>query len=211
MFIRKKKNSSGSITVLIIEKRNRRNIILKNIGTSTDAVEIDYLYSKALKETERLNQSPQLPFDKDKELEYADSFTNCIDSFYLIGPELLLGKLFDDIGFNAIPNELFRHLVLTRLVYPVSKLKTVDYLLKYKGIQMSVYSIYRYLDTLHKSYIENVKQISLQHTLSIFNNKIAVVFYDVTTLYFETKYEDDFKKINNFSTENLLLSKLFVF
>ncbi len=195
MFIRKKKNSSGSITVLIIEKRNRRNIILKNIGTSTDAVEIDYLYSKALKETERLNQSPQLPFDKDKELEYADSFTNCIDSFYLIGPELLLGKLFDDIGFNAIPNELFRHLVLTRLVYPVSKLKTVDYLLKYKGIQMSVYSIYRYLDTLHKSYIENVKQISLQHTLSIFNNKIAVVFYDVTTLYFETKYEDDFKKM----------------
>ena len=161
MFIRKKKNSSGSITVLIIEKRNRRNIILKNIGTSTDAVEIDYLYSKALQETERLNQSPQLPFDKDKELEYADSFTNCIDSFYLIGPELLLGKLFDDIGFNAIPNELFRHLVLTRLVYPVSKLKTVDYLLKYKGIQMSVYSIYRYLDTLHKSYIENVKQISL--------------------------------------------------
>ena len=103
MFIRKKKNSSGSITVLIIEKRNRKNIILKNIGTSTDAVEIDYLYSKALKETERLNQSPQLPFDKDKELEYADSFTNCIDSFYLIGPELLLGKLFDDIGFNAIP------------------------------------------------------------------------------------------------------------
>jgi hypothetical protein len=48
MFIRKKKNSSGSITVLIIEKRNRRNIILKNIGTSTDAVEIDYLYSKGL-------------------------------------------------------------------------------------------------------------------------------------------------------------------
>jgi hypothetical protein len=44
----------------------------------------------------------------------------------LAGPELLLGKLFDEIGFNKIKDELFRHLVIARLCYPVSKLKTTE-------------------------------------------------------------------------------------
>jgi transposase len=195
MFVRKKKNASGITTILVVEKRNRKNVVLKIIGTSTDAIEINYLYKIGLKEIERLQQLTSLPFNKEKELEYANSFTNCINSFSLVGPELLLGKLFDEVGFNTIPNEFFRHLVLTRLVYPVSKLKTVDYLFKYKGIQLSVYTIYRYLDDLHKHYIEQVKAISLRHTLFVLNNTISIVFYDVTTLYFETKYEDDFKKM----------------
>lgn len=142
-----------------------------------------------------LQQQNSLPFDELKELEFADSFVNYIDRLSLAGPELLLGKLFDEIGFNKIADELFRHLVITRLVYPVSKLKTVDYLFKYKGIEVSVYSIYRYLDKLQKHQIDAVKQISLEHTLKLFGGKIAVVFYDVTTLYFEAKEEDDFKRM----------------
>ena len=50
-----------------------------------------------------------------------------IQSTQLLGPELVLGQIFDEIGFSAIKNELFRHLVLTRLCYSVSKLNTVDY------------------------------------------------------------------------------------
>src|SRR5690606_17928788 len=88
----------------------------------------------------------------------------------------------------------FRHLVITRLVYPVSKLKTVDYLFKYKGIETSVYSIYRYLDKLHSRQMEQIKQISLQHTLAILGGRLSVVFYDVTTLYFEAADEDDLRK-----------------
>jgi transposase len=135
-----------------------------------------------------------LQFDQHAELSFADTFINHIDSLELVGPELLLGKLFDEIGFNAVEEDLFRHLVITRLVYPVSKLKTVDYLFKYKGVQISVYSIYRYLDKLHNKHKDLIQQISLQHTLKLFSNKIAVVFYDVTTLYFEAADEDDFRK-----------------
>lgn len=38
----------------------------------------------------------------------------------LLEPELILGKIFDETGFNKISDELFRHLVLARLIYPVS-------------------------------------------------------------------------------------------
>ncbi len=195
MFIRRKKNASGSTSILIIEKRNRKNVVLKIIGTSTDAVEIAHFYNKALKEIQRLQLSNPLPFDQSAELAFADSFTNCIESFSLVGPELLLGKIFDEIGFDAIDDELFRHLVLTRLVYPVSKLKTVDYLFKYQGLCISVYSIYRYLDKLQKSQIEKVKDISLKHTQKLLGNEMRIVFYDVTTLYFESREEDEFKRM----------------
>ena len=129
------------------------------------------------------------------EREFVDSFVNSIESLSLVGPELLLGRIFDEIGFAAITDDLFRHLVITRLVYPVSKLKTTDYLFKYKGIDISVYSIYRYLDRLHKTQIEQVKEISLKHTLHLFNQRISLVFYDVTTLYFEASDEDDLRKM----------------
>ncbi len=112
----------------------------------------------------------------------------------MIGPELVLGKLFDEIGFNAITEDLFRHLVITRLVYPVSKLKTTDYLFKYKGVIVTVDAIYRYLDKLQKEQIEQIQKISLAHTLKILDNALSVVFYDVTTLYFEAADEDDLRK-----------------
>ena len=102
--------------------------------------------------------------------------------------------MFDEIGFNAIAEELFRHLVITRLVYLVSKLKTTDYLFKYKGVTISVDAIYRYLDKLQKEQIEQIQKISLAHTLKILDDKLSVVFYDVTTLYFEAADEDDLRK-----------------
>ena len=195
MFIRRKINKSGRISIQIIDKRWGKYKVVKTIGCSSDSSEIEFLYQKAKKAILELKQQPELPFNQLQELQFADSFINYIQNLTLIGPELLLGKIFDEIGFNKIEDELFRHLVITRLVYPVSKLKTVDYLFKYKNLEISVYSIYRYLDKLQKQQIESIKQISLDHTLKLFGNKIAIVFYDVTTLYFEAKDADDFRKM----------------
>ena len=83
-----------------------------------------------------------------------DSFVETLSngSIRVIGPELIFGTLFEQIGLNEIPDELFRHMVIARLVYPTSKLKTVDYLYRYKGIDISVSSLYKSLDRLHKRY-----------------------------------------------------------
>src|SRR5690554_189707 len=194
MFVRCKKNKSGSTSVQIIDKSSGKYKLIQLVGSSSDKTEIDFLISKANSIIKTYGGQSLLPFDQSLELQFVDTFMNSLDSMELIGPELLLGQIFDEIGFNAISDELFRHLVITRLVYPVSKLKTTDYLFKYKGVQLSVYSIYRYLDKLHKEQIEQVKQISLKHTLQILGNDLSVVFYDVTTLYFEASEEDDLRK-----------------
>jgi Transposase DDE domain len=195
MYLRRKINASGSTSVQVVQKVNGRLKILKTIGSSKITSQIEELYQLAHEEIMRLRNAAELPFHQNLEQQYVAAFKNSIHQLRLVGPELLLGKIFDDIGFNTITDELFRHLVITRLVYPVSKLKTVDYLAKYKGVQLSVYSIYRYLDKLQKYQIEQVKNISLKHTLELLGNQMSVVFYDVTTLYFESKDEDDFKRM----------------
>lgn len=194
MFLRKKPNKSGTISVQIIDKSSGKYIVKETIGNSSDEVELSFLMKKGRHRIAALTAQSSLAFDKAAELEFVDTFLNHLDSFSLVGPELLLGSIFNQIGFNAISDELFRHLVITRLVYPVSKLKTTDYLFKYKGIELSVYGIYRYLDKLHESQIDEIKRISLDHTLRLFGDALSIVFYDVTTLYFEAADEDDLRK-----------------
>lgn len=194
MFVRKKRNKSGSVSVQIIDKSSGRFVVFQTIGSSSDPIEVNFLVDKAKRIILEHGNQTIIPFYRQEELEYVDTFINGLESFALIGPELLLGKIFDEVGLNAIPESLFRHLVITRLVYPVSKLKTTDYLFKYKGIDVSVYSIYRYLDKLHSKQLESIKHICLKHTLSVLGGVISVVFYDVTTLYFEASDEDDLRK-----------------
>jgi len=89
---------------------------------------------------------------------------------------------------------LFRHLVITRLVSPVSKLKTVDYLYKYKGISIDVDKVYRYLDKLHQQHMKLVQEIGYRHAMRVLQGEASLVFYDVTTLYFEAEEEDELRK-----------------
>ena len=194
MFVRLKKNKSGSTSVQIVDKSSGKYVLFQSVGSSSDPAEIDFLVAKGKKIIASHGGQAMLPFDKDKELEFVDIFLRCLGSMHLVGPELLLGHIFDAVGFSSIEDDLFRHLVITRIVYPVSKLKTTDYLFKYKGEEISVYSIYRYLDKLHKSQMELVKTISFAHTLKVLNGNLSVVYYDVTTLYFEASDEDDLRK-----------------
>ena len=200
MFIRQKSNKSGTVSIQIIDKSRGRYKVLKTIGSSLDPLELDRLNTQAKTELIRLTQQLDFNFNTDREKELIDLFFKGIDKIRLVGPELILGKLFDEIGFNGIKDELFRHLVITRLCYPVSKLKTTDYLFKYKGISVDVERIYRYLDKLHDKQKERIQEISYSHTLKILDNAISVVFYDVTTLYFEIEDQDDLR-ITGFSKE----------
>jgi transposase len=198
MFVRKKKNASGVVSIQIIEKRNGKSILLKTIGSSAEPAQIEKLFLQAKQYVQQFGGQQVFQFEDEQQV--VDAHFKALQSFTLMGPELLLGKIFDQIGFNQVTDELFRYLVLTRLVYPVSKLKTTDYLYKYKSKIVDVERIYRYLDKLHSKQKELIQQISYTHTLEILGGKLSVVFYDVTTLYFEAEQGDELRK-TGFSKE----------
>ena len=194
VFVRKKQNKSGVISIQLISKDRGKYQVIETIGSSSNAEQVEQLYQQAKGRLSELARQSSFNFDIEKERALSDLFFTGLNEIRLMGPELLLGKLFDDIGFKAIKDKLFRSLVLTRLVYPVSKLKTTDYWFKYNGTIIDVNRIYRYLDKLNSKHKEVIQQISYKHTLQILNNRISMVFYDVTTLYFEIEEPDELRK-----------------
>lgn len=194
MFLREKRNKSGSFSVQIIQKLRGKYKVLQTIGNGRTEQELTKLNYLGKQEIERLSKQLEL-FVWENDLQIERVFSNLSNaSIHIVGPELIFGKLYDKIGFGSIQQELFRHLVIARIAYPLSKLKTVDYLYRYQGLTLDIDTVYRFLDKLNTELKEQVEQISYAHTLKILEGKISVVFYDMTTLYFEAEDEDDLRK-----------------
>lgn len=198
MFVRHLKNKNGSTYVQVISKNSGRYSVLQSFGSANSNEELKTLTEKANRWIR--STSGMMEFNFEDEETLFQNLLNNITSHKLAGIDLVLGKIFDEIGFNQIKDDLFKDLVLYRLVYPKSKLKTTEYLYRYAQKSYSEDDIYRYMDKLYDTEKEQIQQISYRHTLSILENDISVVFYDVTTVYFEIDNEDELRR-TGFSKE----------
>jgi len=137
-----------------------------------------------------------LPLFEESQLKVVETLARATDfRVKVIGPELVLGKVFDEMGLGQVEEELFRHLVLARVAYPGSKLKTVDYLRDYLGVETRVEKIYRLMDKINREHQEKITQIVFSHSQKTLGGSVRVVFYDITTLHFEASTEDDLRRI----------------
>jgi transposase len=196
MYVRKLKNRSGSISIQIISKSKGHYKVIKTIGCATMQHDIDRLEQEAKLEIQTLENQGQLALFESKPDKLIRSVFNSLNNSNIqtIGPELIFGKIFDFIGLNQIDDTLFRHLVISRLAFPLSKLKTIDYLHRYQGVLLEISAIYRFLDKLSDKYKGKVEQVIFKHTKKVLGGDLNVVFYDMTTLYFEASDEDDLRK-----------------
>ena len=194
MFVRKKKNKSGSLSIQIISKNRGKYKVIKTIGCAKTKREEELMELLANTEIERFEGTQSLFYEPEDLIvdNFVDSIAN--DHLQVVGSELILGKIYDKIGFpkTGCP-DYFRNLVLCRLVYPGSKLKTIEYFRWHLNIDVSVYSVYRFLDKLNSKIKPDIEQISFEYTKKLLKGNIGVVFYDMTTLYFEASEEDDYR------------------
>ena len=151
MFIRKKPNKSGTVSVFVLTTtKNRKQRLVKSFGSAfpNDTAAMEKLMQQASSFIQEM-EGPSLPHIYEEE-KVIDCFVRTLNNaqVQVIGPELVFGTLFDRIGYNAISNEMFRNIVICRLFNPGSKLKTVDYLERYLHVSYSVDQIYRFLDNL---------------------------------------------------------------
>lgn len=192
MFVRKKTNRSGTISVVVVSKTQGRFTEVKKFGVAKSAEEADVLFQKAQLWLRTHDGQQEFDFDdrRGKELEETTRVVDNMESVLINGTQLLLNQVYDSIGFNRIPDEILRHLVIARVSQPKSKLATVDYLKSYYDEDVDLNRIYRYMDKLYNTQMELAQQISVEHTRQIFGGRIGLMFYDVTTLYFETAETD---------------------
>jgi len=197
MFVRKKKNPSGIVSVQIIDKSKCRYHVVKTIGSSSEISEIESLYRQG-KRWISSNLGEQDIFEAhDKaleEMQVAEYLLSNVENILLNGVQLILNNVFKLTGFDQIENAIFRQLVIARLSQPMSKSSTVEYLKSHFDEDAQLHQIYRYLDKLYNTQQEQIQQISVEHTKRILGGKIGLLFYDVTTLYFEADYGDELRE-----------------
>jgi transposase len=194
MFIRKKKNRSGSTSVVIVDKHGGKFKELYTVGIGCTPNEIEDLCQQGRIWISKHLGFIELDFDgphqKESELAAAEQMLDNIDSVLLNGAKLILDKVYDTIGFNRIPDDILRHLVVARLCQPMSKMATVEYLKSHFDEDLNLNQIYRYLDKLYNTQQALVQKISVDHTFSVLGGRVEMLFYDVTSLYFESFRED---------------------
>ena len=197
MFVRKKRNKSGVISIQVIDKSSGKYKLIKTIGSSDNEEEVNRLHEQGLEYVKHYQGQQSIDFSVN---DFKNTVKQSIKNIAIDGINLLLGKIYTDIGFDQVKNELLRPLVLIRLSHPASKLKTSKHLKRYFSIDIKEDRIYRFLDTLYKDHKEELQEISFNHTKKVLEGVISVVFYDVTTIYFQIDDEDELRK-RGFSKE----------
>lgn len=107
-------------------------------------------------------------------------------------------------------NEILKKLVLARIDNPVSKRKSAKEIKKNTDEEIDLDRIYRMMDKVYEN-TNSIKDLIKSSTLSLFNYKVDVAFFDVTTLYFESFTPDNlrnfgFSKDKKFKETQIVLA-----
>lgn len=103
----------------------------------------------------------------------------------------VFGKLFDDLGFNRmfkgryakLNTNILKACIFSRLFDPNSKLRLAWQLEKKFSVRLDVSKIYRVMDEID---VEKIKSIARRTSVGMIQEKVKVLFFDVTTLRFES-------------------------
>jgi hypothetical protein len=105
MFVRKKKNFSGLISVQVIDKSTGKYVVKKTIGSSSNSFEVERLVELGHQWIRDHTGQPEIDFTNYERL--AQQVLDQVTEITISGVGLLLGRIFDQIGFNQIDSYLF--------------------------------------------------------------------------------------------------------
>lgn len=197
---RQVKTKSGSTAIQIgFYKKDRKFKLIKHLGSSNIPQKIDELISIAQEYIQ--SNSPQLKLDfnpQSDEIMYTRGIK--MQSKSLEVAYKYFNSVYDQLGFNKLESDLLKHFVLIRILQPASKIKSIELLKKYFGIEYKKTTVFRKL-LRAVSLKDSAIGIAINYARKHFGFDFSLVFYDVTTLYFETNQHDDFR-LNGFSKDN---------
>lgn len=102
MFLRRKSNTSGTVSVQGVEKRDGKYVVLQNFGAKRLEKDILSLEAKALEWMSR-QQGPKIPFSFERD-EIVESFVGSLSNGQLqvVGLELVYGSLYKHMALMTV-------------------------------------------------------------------------------------------------------------
>jgi len=212
-----------------INGKVRQKIVL-HVGVAQDEKELEELKLLAKAKKEELEKQGTLPLyeeldkkeeeslkkqendeNKIKRKEFEVNLLDLVEEKRVIkGIHDIYGKLYDEMGFNKVLENpvrnkasarILKEIVLARIANPDSKRGSVDSLANDFGVNLDLTSVYRMMDKLTDKAILKLNKLVYDKTKTILDDKIDVIYFDATTLYFECFEEDEFRK-KGFSKDN---------
>ena len=112
------------------------------------------------------------------------------------GIQEIAGTLYDDLGFNDVlargHKGTLKDMVLMRLSHPTSKRASCHLLAEQFGKDVPLQRVYRMMDQLEGE-ISKVQKLVRTASLRLLKDKVDILLFDVTTLYFESVDVDDLR------------------
>jgi hypothetical protein len=215
-WIRRVRTASGATAVQIAESVQGRRRIIAHVGSAHTDAELGLLMQRA---RELLDDPAQGELDLGVEpMAGQASLLGPADDAALFGQEVhpargrpvvaaprvvatasrvlydVLAGVFTSLGFDALGDEVFRDLVIARLVEPTSILDTPRVLADLGRTPASEKTMRRTLARAHEgTYRDTVAELCFAHATS--RGDVSLVLYDVTTLYFEAEREDELRRV----------------
>lgn len=216
--MRRVRTGSGATAVQIVEYAGgRRQRIVAHVGSARTEAELGVLMARA---RELLHDPGQLALDIDP----GPDPVQVVDELLAgpVGPTLFdqaddrrparvagkaqvtgtasrvlfdaLAGLYAGLGFDALGDQVFRDLVISRVVEPTSLLDTGRVLTDLGQSPVSYSTMKRTLARAHKGgYRARLASLCFAHAAGA--GDLTLILYDVTTLYFEAEKEDDLRKV----------------
>lgn len=127
----------------------------------------------------------------------------------VLGIHAVYGRVYELLNFtnvfsrpkqNGFSASILKDIVLARIAHPSSKRSAVAILEERFGKAINIDHVYQMMDKVDDAFCERIQKNALATTLGLVGEKLRVLFYDATTLYFESFYEDELKQ-NGYSKD----------
>ena len=195
------------------EQLDELRLLAKSIQITLENVDKESLF-----QTEELLQDLILEDNYDQSI-YSDEDYNVDirnleeESRVITGIHDIYGKLYDELKVasiianparNVSVVKIFKEMVLSRIANPDSKRGSVATLEEKYGVEIDLDKVYRMMDKLDDKAIAKLNTLSYNKTKELFGDKIDVIYFDATTIYFESFSEDigeDALKKNGYSKD----------
>lgn len=200
-YVKLSQTTSGATAVQIATKHYGKTVILKHFGsahTKQELIELKSLAQAWLRPAGQMNLLTQ-PIDRQR-------FRTTSHQPYCF--EQLVKAYYDKLSFNDLGSKLLFELVMMRLYEPCSKLRSIRLLADRFGrpayAEETAYRLVKKLGAEGKG--QNSAKTALLTKLRIaheryYGSALAVLLYDVTTLYFESARGSDEYKVPGYSKD----------
>jgi len=203
LYIRKVPTGSGATAVQIARKHRGKRTFVEHVGSAHDPQSLAALMARAEQRKAYLQGGEQLTleFSDDQLSSVADTGQvvteaqpRMVGTRHRILWEVFSG-VYDQLGFSAaVDSEVFKQLVIARLIEPASKLRSLE-ILEALGIGSvpSYSTVKRHLaESAEAGWRDAVCTAAYDFAAS--SGPLTVCLYDATTLHIESDHPDEFRK-----------------